>query len=81
MDTNKVKKLEAKVADYTRFAFVLLAVSVFLYIGVLIPTTGEGRTDWQLYTITGTTILFLATSFTLFNRVIKYKRKLNELEE
>ena len=33
-----MKELQEKIADYTRFAQVLLAISTFLMIGLLIPS-------------------------------------------
>ncbi|WP_139365086.1 YrhC family protein [Litchfieldia alkalitelluris] len=79
MELDKVKDLQAKIADFKRFAFILIAVSVFLYIGVLIPN--EGKTSLQMYTLMGTTVMFLSTAFILFKTVISYKRELNQLED
>ncbi len=79
MDFEKAKQLQNKITDYSRFAFILLAVSVFLYIGVLLPN-GD-KTMIQMYTIMGTTVLFLGLSFTFFRIVNKYKKELNELEQ
>lgn len=71
-------KLRAAVADYSRFAFTLLAVSVFFYLGVVIPKDGKGiiQTDIMM----GATGLFLIIAFVFFRKAIKYKRILQELE-
>ncbi|AEN87534.1 hypothetical protein BMWSH_0650 [Priestia megaterium WSH-002] len=42
----KAQHIKAKIEDYSRFIYVLLAVSTFLYIGVMI---GQGeKSDMQL---------------------------------
>ncbi|MFC4320872.1 YrhC family protein [Litchfieldia salsa] len=79
MDLEKVKVIQHKITDYKRYSFILIAVSVFLYIGVLIPN--EGKTNLQMIALMGTTVLFLITSFCLFRTVIKYKRELSEIDQ
>lgn len=80
MELNKLKELQAKMADYTQFAFILLTVSVFLYIGVLIPPS-VGKEIFQVYLLMGTTVLFLSLSFYFFQKAIKYKHQLSDMEE
>ena len=80
MELNKVKELQEKMTDYTQFAFILLTVSVFLYIGVLIPPS-QGKEIFQVYLLMGTTVLFLSFSFYFFQKAIKCKRQLNDTEE
>ncbi|HHY21676.1 MAG TPA: hypothetical protein GX525_07305 [Bacilli bacterium] len=41
MEEKKLKDLQHKIEDYRRFAFTLLSLSSFLYIGLIIPN-GEG---------------------------------------
>jgi predicted permease len=74
-----VKEIQDKVADYTRFGMVLLAVSVFMFIGVLIPNEGKGML--QLYIIMTTTLSFLGASLYFFQKVNKYKKTLSEVDE
>ncbi|MDT8861499.1 YrhC family protein [Alkalihalobacillus sp. MEB130] len=38
MEDKKIKQLEAKVTDYKQFGFILLSLSIFLFIGLVIPT-------------------------------------------
>ncbi|MCL7746908.1 YrhC family protein [Halalkalibacter alkaliphilus] len=38
MEDKKLKQLEAKVKDYKQFGFILLSLSIFLFIGLVIPT-------------------------------------------
>lgn len=35
--------LEEKVADYKRFAFILLSLTIFLFIGLLVPNGEESQ--------------------------------------
>ncbi|QOR65618.1 YrhC family protein [Cytobacillus suaedae] len=79
VDKNKVKVIQGKVTDYTQFGFILLAVSVFLYIGMLIPS--EGIHSLQTNLLMGATVLFLILSFYFFRKVIKYKQILSSEEQ
>lgn len=38
MEERKEKQLKDKVADYRRFGFIMITMSIFLFIGLLIPT-------------------------------------------
>ena len=40
MEEQKLKQLKEKVADYKRFGFILLSLSMFLFIGLLVPSEG-----------------------------------------
>lgn len=72
------KALQALITDFKNYAFVLLAASVFLYIGVVLPDQGiHGKHDIVLMI---TTILFLAGAFVSFKISLKYKNKLEETE-
>ncbi|MCH1627392.1 YrhC family protein [Fredinandcohnia quinoae] len=74
-----MKDLRAKVNDFTCYGYVLLVLSVFLYIGVLIP--GEEKSWIQIDTMMITTLIFLALSFDFFRLAIQYKKEINELEQ
>ncbi|MDV2682986.1 YrhC family protein [Alkalihalophilus sp. As8PL] len=41
MTEKKMQDLQAKVADYKRFGFILLSLSAFLFIGLIIPADGQ----------------------------------------
>ncbi|MBM7660736.1 putative permease [Bacillus mesophilus] len=77
MNSN-VKAIQDKVTDFNRFGMVLLAVSVFMFIGVLIPS--EGKEMQQTSVMMIATILFLAASFFSFKKATSYKKQLNELD-
>ena len=76
MDKNRLRAL---MNDFKRFAFTLLVVSVFLYIGVILPKQGEASANHVLLMIT--TSLFLIGSFAFFQKSLQYKRKLDKIEE
>lgn len=75
---SNVKAIQDKVTDFNRFGMVLLAVSVFMFIGVLIPS--EGKEMQQTSVMMIATILFLAASFFSFKKATSYKKQLNELD-
>ncbi|WP_226526372.1 YrhC family protein [Metabacillus niabensis] len=72
------KALQALVTDFKNYAFVLLAASVFLYIGVVLPDQGKHAMYDIILMIT--TILFLIGAFVSFRMSLKYKKQLNEAE-
>ncbi|MFS0861652.1 YrhC family protein [Fredinandcohnia sp. 179-A 10B2 NHS] len=73
-----VKTLRSKIADYTNFAYILLAISTFLYIGVIIP---EERAPFQIYALMGFTLVLLSVAFVFFKAALKYKKQMNEIDE
>jgi hypothetical protein len=75
----KVKNLHGKMVDFNRFGMVLLAVSVFMFIGILIPN--EGKTMAQTYVMMVSDTVLLAASFFFFNQGIKYKREIAKIKE
>jgi hypothetical protein len=74
------KHVRHLMTDYKRYAFVLLAVSVFLYLGMLIPAQGQEPSAIKEYVMMGTTSVFLAAAFFCFKRSITYKKRLDEQE-
>ncbi len=78
-NTMEKKKLRALFTDFKYYAMILLAVSVFLYIGVVLPN--EGTSEWRDITLMVSTLIFLAASFTCFKVSLKYKKQYEKLEE
>jgi K+-sensing histidine kinase KdpD len=78
IDMNK-KKLQALMVDFKYYAFILMAVSVFLYIGVVLPDHGKA----EIYDIVLmiTTVLFLISSFVCLKTSFNYKKQLDKLKE
>jgi hypothetical protein len=77
LNLNK-KTLQKKIIDYKRFGFTLIALSTFLYLGVIIPA--EGKTLVKIYMLMGGTVVMLGTSFLFFLKAIKYKKQLHSME-
>jgi hypothetical protein len=75
----QIKDLQGKMTDYTRFGMVLLAVSVFMFIGILIPN--EGKSMVQTYVMMGADTVLLAAAFYFFKKGIKYKNELTKIKE
>lgn len=74
-----LKNLSGKLADYKRFAIVLLAVGVFFYLGVIIPAVHEVK--WHDEAMAITSVVTLATSIFFFAKVKKYKKIINEMTD
>jgi hypothetical protein len=75
----EMKDLQDKITDFSRFGMVLLAVSVFLFIGTLIPSEDKAVLQTNLMMIS--TIFFLGIAFFFFRKVASYKKQLIELDE
>ncbi|MGJ7921456.1 YrhC family protein [Neobacillus sp. LXY-4] len=73
------KRLHEKMIDYSRYGAVMLAVSVFFYLGLIIPS--ELVSEHQLNALIGATVLFLVGSIFFFNESKICKKLLVELEE
>ncbi|KAA6451206.1 YrhC family protein [Bacillus swezeyi] len=73
------KKVKSLMEDYKQFAFTLLSVSAFLYIGSIIPDhgLGTGQKTMMMFATCG----FLAGAFFCVKRSLKYKKQLDEMEE
>ncbi|KUP29799.1 hypothetical protein AU385_15280 [Bacillus halotolerans] len=76
MKKNKMKSLKE---DYKHFAFTLLAVSTFLYIGAVLPD--QGLTLGQKSVMFMTDCVFLAGAFFCADRSLVYKKRLEEADE
>ena len=70
------KKLQALIIDFKQYAFILLAVSVFFYIGVVLPD--QGKEDIYDLVLMITTVAFLIGSFLCFERSLNYKKQLEK---
>lgn len=75
----RIKNLYGKMVDYKNYGFVLLAVSVFLYLGSVIPSGGKTIHDPFFYL--GGTIIFLFFSAYFLKRSNYYRKLLLEDEE
>ncbi len=74
-----MKDIQTKISDYTRYIYILLAVSTFLYLGTVI---GDGeKTPSQMLAMSGTTIVLLGLSFYFAYKTKKLRRHLQQEEQ
>ncbi|MCA1056232.1 YrhC family protein [Rossellomorea aquimaris] len=73
------KGIQNKINDYKRFGFTLLALSVFMYLGVVIPS--ETVTPVKVMTLMSGTVVLLSVSLLFFTKAIKYKKDLQSADE
>ena len=73
------KTIQHKINDFKRFGFTLLALSVFMYLGVIIPS--ETVTPVKTVTLMTGTVVLLGMSLLFFTRAIKYKKDLQSVDE
>jgi hypothetical protein len=73
------KNLQDKINDFKRFGFTLLALSVFMYLGVVIPS--ETVTPVKTMTLMSGTVVLLGLSLIFFTKAIKYKKDLQSVDD
>lgn len=73
------KEIQALMIDFKQYAFILMAVSVFLYIGVALPD--QGKEEIYDIVLMITTVIFLISSFICFKTSLNYKKQLDKLDE
>jgi hypothetical protein len=75
----KAKQYYEKMVDYKQYARVMIAVSAFLYLGVIIPSVGKNQTDLIMMMTVST--IFLVGSILFLIRSKSYYQKLLDTEE
>ncbi|CAM5585288.1 hypothetical protein [Bacillus safensis FO-36b] [Bacillus safensis subsp. safensis] len=65
--------------DYKQYAFILLAVSTFIYIGTILPNQHIEASPKML--MMGIDCLFFLAAFVCVKRAIFFQKKLQELNE
>ncbi|WP_254778647.1 YrhC family protein [Bacillus sp. cl95] len=75
----EAKILSEKMADYKRFAIVLLSVGVFFYLGIILPSVTNSTSDINI--MMGTSVVSLTLSIFFFFRSKHYKNLLQKLGE
>lgn len=73
------KQLYENMVDYKRFAVFLLAVGVFFYFGVIIPS--DTKLDLTINMMMSASSLFLSGAIFFFTRSKACKNKLMDTEE
>ena len=75
----KAKGYYEKMVDYKQFARVMLALSAFLYLGVIISSVEKSQTD--LILMMSVTTIFLVGSIFFLIRSKAYYQKLLNMED
>ncbi len=78
MSQKKIDVLKGKVTDYKRYAFVMLALSVFMFVGFLIPTETLAVENQPILMGMNVATLILAVIF--HRKAMKTEKKLFEDE-
>ena len=73
------KTLYEKMVDFKRFGMVLLAIGVFFYLGVIIPS--ETKTAMDLNIMILSSMSLLAGSILFFTRSKQCELKLMDMED
>lgn len=73
------KQLKSLMEDYKQFAFTLLAVSAFLYIGSVLPNQELNIKQKNLLLFVD--CLFLAGAFLCVKRSLHFKKQLEKAED
>ncbi|WP_211274647.1 YrhC family protein [Anaerobacillus arseniciselenatis] len=71
--------LKGKVTDYKRFAFILLALSVFMFIGLIVPNEGVSQMQQMILIILSITSIVFA--FIFHKMAMKFREQLFNEEE
>jgi predicted MFS family arabinose efflux permease len=75
----QTKKIYEKMVDFKQFAVVLLAVGVFFFLGVIIPSESKSEMDVNIMMIAS--MSFLAVSILFFIQSKQYQIKLMDMED
>ncbi|MCD7033015.1 YrhC family protein [Metabacillus sp. GX 13764] len=79
------KRLTALMSDFKNYGYALLAVCVFLYIGILVPdqspVLNEAKELFRQHMLMGTVSLLLAGSLLCFMQSLKFNKLLREEAE
>ncbi|WP_413308610.1 YrhC family protein [Bacillus sp. 1P10SD] len=75
----QARRLYEKMVDFKRFATILLAVGVFFYLGVIIPSDTKSEMDVNIMVLAS--LSFLALSILFFIHSKQCQMKLSETEE
>lgn len=73
------KDILSKINDYTRFGHVLLALSVFLYLSLLIPSSEKEFIQFAI--IITANLTFLGLAFHYYYQVVKLKKYIKQSKD
>jgi predicted MFS family arabinose efflux permease len=75
----QLKNLTSKMIDFKRFGMVLLAIGVFFFLGVIIPSENKDPMDLNIMILAS--MSSLAVSIFFFIQSKQCEMKINEMEE
>lgn len=75
----QARNLYEKMVDFKRFAIILLAVGVFFYLGVIIPS--ESKSEININMMMLSSLSFLAVSILFFIQSKQCQLKLMKMED
>jgi len=75
----KAKQYYEKMVDFKQYARVMIAISAFLYLGVVIPSVEKNQTDLILMMVITTVFLLGSILFLIGSK--SYYKKLLDMEE
>ncbi|WP_169823081.1 YrhC family protein [Anaerobacillus alkalilacustris] len=78
-DNNHIKLLKDKVTDYKRFAFILLALTTFMFVGLLVPN--EDATQIQHILLIGLSICAILCAALFHRKAMKFQEQLYSDEQ
>ncbi|TLS39312.1 YrhC family protein [Pseudalkalibacillus caeni] len=78
VNNKKNKILKDKITDYTRFGFILLSLSAFLYIGSLLPV--EDASNAKSLILIGTSLVAVGFAGLFYVKAVSIKKKLHQDE-
>ncbi|WP_209122877.1 YrhC family protein [Alkalihalobacillus sp. BA299] len=78
-DNKKMRELKGKAEDYKRFGFILLSLSVFMFLGIIIPNDAPLTGNYAEYMMIGT-VLSLIIAFIFHRKAMHYRNQLDNEE-
>ncbi|MBU8905549.1 YrhC family protein [Desertibacillus haloalkaliphilus] len=76
MQEKEMRELEGKINDYKRFSSILVSVSIFLFLGLVIPVEGK-ETFHSALLITGN-LMMLAFSVIFHKKAVNAQEEMNQ---
>ncbi|WP_243290636.1 YrhC family protein [Bacillus sp. FJAT-47783] len=75
------QQINELMVDFKHYAFVLLALSAFLYMGLFIPDEYVRRSSGEEVVLLSITTVLLTASVYCFQRSLKYQKQLKNIDE
>ncbi|MFV8826807.1 YrhC family protein [Alkalihalobacterium sp. APHAB7] len=79
MDDKKIREIKGKIEDYKRFGFILLSLSIFMFLGIIIPNDVPLTGNYVEYMMVGT-VLSLVMALIFHRKAMRYRNQLDNEE-